>query len=406
MKHHILTPFIVSAMAVLAVSLLSTRANANGFANTAFVQPDDLIALQGFGQTVAADGNTMAVSTQQAPFIVYVYVNNKGTWAQQARLISPSGIPNDGFGSSLALQGNTLVVGDRGAHAAYIYTDVNGVWLNAGILSPTGGSGASFGGSPINGISISGNTIVVGAPAESTVAGNTGAVYVFTNNNGVWTQEDRVAPNDPLVAAFGQTVAVQNDTLLIGAPLTGSPNLFAPGAAFVFTRQNGVWTQEARLDASDPSAAALYGQCVSLDGNTAVVGAQRPNEVHVFVNNNGSWSEQALLNGPDDSDFGTSLKVIGNMLMVTAYDDVNTIGVQSGDAFVFTRGGSTWTAQPDLYMAPGVHNIPGPAQGLQRFGNFATMTKAGSQTIFVMGSQTYSNPDALHVGAVYTATLN
>jgi FG-GAP repeat protein len=394
-----------TAVALVMAAPLS-RAEANGFAHTAFVQPNDLIAQEGFGQTVAADGNIMAVSTQQAPFVVYVYVNNNGTWTQQARLTSPSGIPNDGFGSSLALQGNTLVVGDRGAHAAYIYSNVNGVWTNQAALFPTGGSGASFGGSPINGMSISGNTIAVGAPSETTPAGTTGSVYVFTNTNGVWSQEDRLVPSDPLTAAFGQTVALQNDTLLIGAPLTGSPSLFDPGTAFVFTRQNGVWTQDGRLDSSDPSAAALYGQCVSLDGNTAVVGAQRPNEVHVFVNSNGTWSEQALLNGPDDSDFGTSVKVIGDLLMVTAYDDVSTIGVQSGDAFVFTRGGSTWTAQPDLYMAPGVHNIPGPAQVLQRFGNFATMTKAGSQTIFVMGSQTYSNPNAAHVGAVYTATLN
>lgn len=335
-----------------------------------------------------------------------MYANNNGVWTQQAELTSPSGITNDGFGSSLAVQGNTLVVGDRGAHAAYIYTNENGVWLNTATLLPTGGSGASFGGSPINGVAISGNTIAVGAPAESTLLGNTGAVYVFTNNNGVWMQEDRIIPTDPLAASFGQTLALQNDTLVIGAPLTGSPNLFAPGAAFVFTRQNGVWSEEARLDPSDPSVAALYGQCVSLDGNTAVVGAQRPDEVYVFVNNNGTWLQQAILSAPDDSDFGTGLKIIGDLLMVTAYDDVNPNGIQSGDAFIFTRGGSTWSAHADLYMAPGVNGIPGSAQDKQRFGNFATMTKAGSQTIFVIGSQLYSNPDALRVGAVYTATLN
>jgi hypothetical protein len=126
----------------------------------------------------------------------------------------------------------------------------------------------------------------------------------------------------------------------------------------------------------------------------------------IFINNNGQWSLQALISGPDDSDFGTSVKVIGDLLMVTAYDDVASTGFQTGDAFIYTRGGSTWTEQPSRYMAPGVNGVPGPGQDKQRFGNFATMTKAGSETIFVIGSQLYSNPNAVHVGAVYTATLN
>ena len=405
MKKNDLTRFILSAMVVLAMAPLK-RAEANGFASTAFIQPTDLVAFQGFGFGVAADGNVLAAATQFAPYVVYVYVNNNGTWTEQARLTSPSAIPNDGFGSSLALQGNTLVVGDRGAHAAYVYNNVDGIWTEQAVLVPTGGSGISFGGSPINGISISGNAIAVGAPSEATGAGNTGSVYVFTNNSGVWSQQQRIVPSDQLVAGFGWTVAVQNNTLLVGAPFTNSPILFDPGAAYIFARQNGAWAQQTRLDPSDPTAAALYGICVSLDGSTAVVGAERPSEADVFVNNNGTWSQQALVHGPDDSDFGTSLKVIGDMLMVTAYDDFASNGFQSGDAFIYMRGGSTWTEQADLYMAPGVHNIPEPAQGQQRFGNFATMTKNGSQTIFVIGSQTYSNPTASLIGAVYTATLN
>ncbi len=57
-------------------------------------------------------------------------------------------------------------------------------------------------------------------------------------------------------------------------------------------------------------------------------------------------------------------------------------------------------------MARGVNGIPGPGQDKQRFGNFGALTKAGSQTIFVLGSQTYSTPDAAQVGALYTAIMN
>ena len=401
------TQSLLTAAAVLAIGLLPCpRAIANGFATAAFIQPSDLVAFQGFGGTVAADGNIIAVGTQRAPFAVYVYVGDNGTWTQQARLTSPTGSLTDRFGSSLAIQGNTLVIGAGSASVAYVYELVNGSWIEQAVLAPIGGSGASFGGSSLNSTAISGNTIAVGAPSEPTVLGTTGAVYTFTNANGVWTQEARIVPSDPLVAGFGLTVALQNDTLLIGAPFTQSATISQPGTAFVFKRQSGAWSEQARLDAADPTPFALYGQNVSLDGNTAVIGAQRPDQAEIFVNNNGAWSLQAILQGPDDADYGTSVKIIGDMLLVTAYDDMNRDGVFSGDAFLYTRGGSTWTEQTSLYMSPGIDGIPGPAQVNQRFGNFAAMTKFGSHTIFVLASQTYSNPNLTQCGAIYTAILH
>jgi hypothetical protein len=399
---------VVISTIALTITLSLTRAEANGFASTAFLQPPDVVASQGFGFAVAADGNMFAAGTQFAPYVVYVYTNNNGNWTEQAELISPTGSTSDRFGLSLALQGNRLVVGGvlgNGA-AAYVFTNVNGTWLEQAVLVPSGGSGAGFAGSPLNGMSLNGDTLVIGASAESTPAGNTGAVYVFISINGTWTQQQRIVPTDPLVAGFGLSVSLQNDSLLVGAPFTTWPNIFNPGAAFLFNRQSGTWNEQVRFDPVDVVEAGLFGECVSLDGDTVAIGAPRPCEAEIFVSNKGTWALQAIIGGPDDSDFGTSLKVIGDLLMVTAYDDFSPLGVQSGDAFVYTRGGSTWTEQPSLYMAPGVNGIPGPAEDRQRFGNLAAMAKAGSKTIFVFGSQLYSNPNASHVGAVYTATLN
>lgn len=402
------TGIAIAAILAAAVALPFSRAAANGFSSAAFIQPTDLVAFQGFGGAVAADGNVMAIGVQRAPFAVYVYANTNGVWTLQAKLTSPSGSLTDRFGSSLAVEGNTLVVGGsiNGVACAYVFTNINGTWIEQQVITPTGGSGISFAGSSLNGISISGNTLAVGAPSESTPAGNTGSVYVFTNSNGLWVQQARIVPTDPLVAWFGVTVSVQNDSLAVGAPLTSSLTLFDPGAAFLFTRQNGAWAQQRRFDPVDAVAAGLYGLCVSLAGNTVVIGAQRQCEAEVYFNNNGTWSLQAFITGPEDSDFGTSVKVIGDLLMVTAYDDVSLNGFLSGDAFIYKRGGSTWTEQPNLYMAPGVNGIPGPGQDRQRFGNFSTITKAGSQTIFVIGSQTYSTANLSQAGAVYTAILN
>lgn len=400
-----LYPGIATASVVAFAMCFPGSAWANGFANTSFIQPADLVADQSFG-IVAADVNVMAVGDFRSPHAVYVYAYANGLWTQQAKLTSPTGNESDLFGLSVAVQGDTLVVGAAGAHIAYVYTDVAGEWTLQAALQPAGGSGISFGGSTTKGIAISGNTIAIGAPAEATPAGDTGSVYIFTNGNGVWSQQARIVPTDPLVGAFGGSVALQGDTLLVGAPASSSPALFEPGTAFVFGRQLGAWSQEARLDPPDPEIDGLYGQCVSLDGNTAVIGAQRPSEAEVFVQNQGAWSLQQIIEGADDSDFGTSVTVLGDKLMVTAYEDFSPLGFKSGAAHFYTRGGSHWTEHADLLMAPAVNGVPGPVQDNQRFGNFGAMTRVGSQTLFVMGSHTFSDDDIPQLGAVYTATLN
>lgn len=221
----------------LSFALCLTQVWANGFSSASFLQPPDLIAGQDFGWAVVADGNLLAAGCQFAPYVVYVYTNSNGTWVEQARLTSPTGSTTDRFGSSLAIQDNTLVVGAGGASTAYVYTNLNGTWIEQAALVPSGGSGAGFGGSPLDGMCLSGNTLAVGAPAELTPAGNTGSVYVFVNVNGIWSQQQRIVPNDPMAAGFGQSVAVQNDNLLISAPFTTSLMVSQPGTAFVFTRQ-------------------------------------------------------------------------------------------------------------------------------------------------------------------------
>jgi len=398
------------ACAAITACLAIAAARANGFSATSFIAPQDLVAFQQFGAAVAASGDVMAVGTAQPPYAVYVYRNANGPWNLQARLTSPTGSTTDRFGSSLALEGGTLVVGAANARVAYVFGEVSGAWIEQAVLAPDGGSGASFGGSSLNGMAVSGNTIVVGAPSESNATGNSGSVYVFTNTGGAWTQQARIVPADPGVVAFGTSVALQGDTLAVGAPFSASPAVFNPGTAFVFAREDGAWSQQARLDPVDDVAFGLYGLCVALDGNTVVVGAERPSEAEIFVNDHGTWGLQQILAGDDDSDFGTSVSILGDTVMVTAYEDVSPIGFQSGVAHLYKRGGSTWTERLDLLMAPEVDGIPGPAQDRQRFGNFAAMTRSGSVTRFVFGSPTYSpnflDPAQRALGAVYTATLN
>lgn len=417
----------------LAVSLGSVPAEANGFSNTAFVQPSGLIGFQQFGNGVAADGATFAAATratsttsgasENLPGEVFVYGNVNGQWIEQAELTG-DGIISDRFGASLAVQGNLLAVGAPGAFgpngqtgAVFLYTNHNGVWTEEGKIFPsTTATLIGFGGGVFGSIAISGNTLAVGAAGDS----GTGAVYIFVNINGTWVQQARIVPGDSQVAGFGAGVSASGNAVLVGAPSTNTAQVPTPGAAFVFTQTNGVWSQQARLDPAFPAAFGNYGECVSLDGTTAVVGAGAANDAYVYLNNNGTWSLQAHLTPPDqldDVDFGTAVKVIGDLLMIGAYEDVNGDGVQTGTAYVYTRGGSTWTEHPEFRMAPGINGLPGPEEQGERFANFATMTKLGSQTVFVMAAHTFNAPGfdpsdpstwgtTRAVGAVYTATLN
>ena len=106
---------------------------------------------------------------------------------------------------------------------------------------------------------------------------------------------------------FGVSVAIDKDTAVIGADGEDDSGLLANGAAYVFTRSGGTWTERARLLASDKASGDRFGTAVALEGNTALVGAG--GETHggtwnngasyVFTRSGGVWTEQAKLLASD-----------------------------------------------------------------------------------------------------------
>jgi hypothetical protein len=122
---------------------------------------------------------------------------------------------------------------------------------------------------------------VIGAYGKASAQG---AAYVFTRSNGVWSQQQKLLASDGAANdEFGDSVAVSGNTAVIGAPDKASYQ----GAAYVFTRSNAVWGQQQELLASDGTAYDLFGNSVAVSGDTAVVGARkasdRPGAAYVFV---------------------------------------------------------------------------------------------------------------------------
>ena len=118
-------------------------------------------------------------------------------------------------------------------------------------------------------VAIDGDTAVVGARRDDDGGSSSGSAYVYTRSGTTWTQQQKLVASDASASAgFGGSVAIDGDTIVIGA--NGDQG---SGSAYVFTRSGTTWTQSQKLTASDPANDAEFGIHVGIDGDTAVVGA-------------------------------------------------------------------------------------------------------------------------------------
>jgi hypothetical protein len=326
-----------------------------------------------FGFSVSLSGDTAIVGAVDAdPGAVsnagaaYVFTRSGSTWSQQAILSASDKSANAYFGTSVSVSGDTAVIGARSADpgadpdagAAYVFTRSGSTWSQQAILSASDKSGwAQFGRS----VSVSGDTVVVGAPAAN--SGGlfwAGQAYVFTRNGSTWSQQAILSASDKSDDAwFGSSVSVSGDTAIVGAQYAHSGGLIYAGQAYVFTRSGSTWSQRQILSASNKSFDAYFGYSVSVSGDTVVVGAPSANsggvlyagQAYVFTRNGSTWSEQAILSASDKSDganFGYSVSVSGDTALVGANRANSGAVTNAGAAYVFTRSGSTWTQQQIL----------------------------------------------------------
>ena len=180
---------------------------------------------------------------------------------------------------ALSADGNTALIGgpdDNGSvGAAWVFTRSGGTWTQQGAkLTGTGETGTGRFGSSVA-LSADGNTALIGGPADN---GSVGAAWVFTRSGGAWTQQGAKLTGSGEIGAgeFGFSVALSADgnTALIGGPGDNGD----AGAAWVFTRSGRRWTQQgAKLTGSGEVGPAEFGVGVALsaDGNTALIGGDR-----------------------------------------------------------------------------------------------------------------------------------
>jgi hypothetical protein len=154
--------------------------------------------------------------------------------------------------------------------SAYVFRNTGGGWVEEAKLTASDAEGAAlFGWS----VAVAGNTVAVGALYDDAEAVDSGSAYVFYHDGRRWLEEAKLTASDAAADdEFGASVSVAGDTIVIGAPANdgAGPNA---GSAYLF-RYDGVgWVEDARLTASDAAANDEFGASVAVGGDTTVVGA-------------------------------------------------------------------------------------------------------------------------------------
>ncbi len=256
----------------------------NTWMQTQKLTTSDSMPQDRFGNAVSIHGNT-AVSAMASGDIggistgaVYVYQKDGSGWSEDTRLTPDDASDYDSFGVSTDIYENIIVVGawmddDNGSNSgsAYIFEKMNGTWeQTAKIVAGDGASSDHFG----LGISIHGDTIVVGAHANDDFGYNSGSAYVFEKIDDSWIQTQKLLPSfGHRSAYFGDSVSIHGDTIVVGAWGDATRASFG-GAAYIFEKIDGTWEQVSAISPQNTSSWDTFADPVSVSGNIIVAGVR------------------------------------------------------------------------------------------------------------------------------------
>ena len=285
-------------------------------------------------------------------------------YKQLSKLVASDGATNANFGFSVDVSsdGNTVVVGayaddDNGpdSGSAYIYKYDGNDWNETKLLASDGAAGDYFGYSVA--VSDNGNTVVVGARYDDTIAGtDSGSVYIYKYNGTDWDETKLVASDGAASDNFGISVAVSGDgnTVVVGSYFDDTTRGTNSGSAYIYKYDGTNW-DETKLVAGDGAANDNLGISIAIsgDGNTLVVGARfddtstgtNSGSAYIYKYDGTNWNETKLVasDGAADDYFGYSVDVSGDgsTVVVGAYGDDDN-GSNSGSAYIYKYDGNDW----------------------------------------------------------------
>src|SRR5260370_23491736 len=231
---------------------------------------------QGRSVALSSDGNTAIIggdSDNNFTGAAWVFTRSNGAWTQQQKLTVTDVVSSFGLSVAISGDGNTALVGSNSqVIAVWVFTRTNGVWSPPQKLSPTGSVGVPQVGYWVA-LSADGNTALIGAPSDPA---GVGAAWIFTRTNGLWTQQGNklIGAGATGLANQGYAVALSADgnTAVVGGPADNFIGGTSIGAAWVFSRSNGLWNQGMKL-VGNTTDGTRQGSAVAIsrDSKTGVV---------------------------------------------------------------------------------------------------------------------------------------
>ena len=279
----------------------------------------------------------------------YVFTRSGTTWTEQAKLLADDGEGFDQFGSAVAISDDTIVVGAQSDNhpgfsdsgSAYIFVGSGSTWTEQAKLVPSDAAGSNQIGDSVD---IDGDTVVIGAPVHTHGVSQSGSVYVFVRSGTTWTEQAELLASAPVsLDRLGNAVGISGDTVVVGAELADNTGGAGAGSAYVYFRTGTTWSEQAVLIASDAGGGDAFGSGVAVNGDTVLVGAKREDDpissgsLYVYVREGTIWTEQQKVKASDtDSldEFGRSVALSGNTVLVGANLD-DDLGSSSGSAYIF-----------------------------------------------------------------------
>ncbi len=268
----------------------------------------------------------------------------------QARLAATDGAGGDRFGWTLAVSGNTAIVGAYTKRitnwrqgVAYIFQRTGSTWVLQATLIEDEPVMTNYG----LAVAISGDTAVVGRPYSAYTL--TGAFYVYQRNGTTWTRQAKFEKEG---SYFGTSVAIAGDRIVVGESNASTPGVYRSGAASIYRFNGTTWEFETQLTGSQIQPFDNFGNSVGINGDTVVVGAYADDpsvgvdagSAYIFRFNGTAWTEQTYLvptdNMPGDY-FGWRVGISGDTAVIGAKND--------GSAYVYQRAGGSWTFSRKLF---------------------------------------------------------
>ncbi len=342
------------------------------------------IALRESTLTVGAPGDDQKGADSGA---VYVYLRKDGAWVSDGMLAPGDGAAGDNFGSALALDTDVLLAGafaddDSGgaSGAAYLFYRMSNGWKESGKLTAADGASEDFFGKAV---AIHTSTAVIGAPGDDEGAVDAGSVYLFTNQSDKWVQTGKLVSDKPGAGAkFGSSVAIWGPYIAVGAP-GETVKLQGQGAVYLYVFDGTAWLQKMKLTAYEGKGGDAFGASVTMRGDYLLVGAPLRDEgvpdtgtVYVYQLISGMWINTAKLlhQKPATTDeFGQALSTDGVKAIVGASKrDVS--GANSGAAYIFDL-----TLIPTLTPTP-TFTKPKPPTAIPTVAPTMTPTEKPTQT--------------------------